>query len=96
VGGRIEHRVSCIGHLVRGGCEPAGLGNQFAQENPLEQLEAAGQAASDRELDDVLAKLDSRRSTFSLSHFGQLVPAALAPTRWRREKRLPHSLHRYS
>jgi hypothetical protein len=57
----------------------------LAQEKPLEQDGAAGQAASIPDLDEVLAKLDIRRSTFVLAHVGQLVSSALAPIRWRRE-----------
>jgi len=43
-------------------------GAQWAQEKPLGQLDADGQATSGA--DDVLAKLDNRRSMVSLSHLG--------------------------
>jgi len=69
-------------------------GAQLAQEKPLEQVEADGQATSGD--DEVLAKLDSRRSTLSPSHFGHFTPSLPAPIFCRREKLFPHSLHRYS
>jgi len=43
---------------------PAGLASQLAQEKPLEQLAADGQATSG--LEEVLAKTDSWRSTSAL------------------------------
>ena len=73
--------------------EPHGLAIQTPQVKPLEQL-GAGPPAEDPV--DVLAKLDSRRSRFSLLHFGQRTPFALAPILCRREKVLPHSVHLYS
>jgi hypothetical protein len=66
----------------------------LAQEKPLEQLEADGQATSGD--DEVLAKLESRRSTFSLSHFGHLTPLLPEPIFCRREKLFSQSVHRYS
>jgi len=66
----------------------------LAQEKPLEQVEADGQATSGD--DEVLAKLDSRRSTLSPSHFGHFTPSLPAPIFCRREKLFPQSLHRYS
>ena len=69
-------------------------GAQLAQEKPLVQLEADGQATSGDP--EVLAKLDSRRSRFSLSHFGHFTPSAPAPIFCRREKAFSQSLHRYS
>jgi len=71
--------------------EPAGLVRQWAQEKPLEQVEADGQATSGDP--DVLAKLDTRRSTFSPSHVGHLMPSLLAPIFCRREKLFSQSLH---
>jgi hypothetical protein len=66
----------------------------LAQEKPLEQLWADGQATSgDPEL---LAKLESSRSTSSPSHFGHFTPSLPAPTRWRREKLFSQSVQRYS
>jgi hypothetical protein len=76
------------------GSEPAGFALQLAQEKPLVQLEADGQATSGDP--EVLAKLDSRRSTFSLSHFGHFTPSVPAPIFWRRENSRSQSLHRYS
>jgi len=69
-------------------------GAQLAQEKPLEQFEADGQETSGEP--EVLAKLESRRSTLSLSHFGHFTPSLPAPIFCRREKSLPQSLHRYS
>jgi hypothetical protein len=69
-------------------------GNQLAQEKPLEQLEGDEQATSGEP--EVLAKLDTRRSTCSLSHLGHLTPSALAPIFCRREKVCLQSAHRYS
>ena len=69
-------------------------GNQLAQEKPLVQLDGEEQATSGDE--DVLAKLDSRRSTFSLSHFGHFTPSVPAPIFCRRENVCSQSLHRYS
>jgi len=66
----------------------------LAQEKPLEQLEADGQATFGD--DEVLAKLDSSRSTFSPSHFGHFTPSLPAPTLCRRAKLLSQSVHRYS
>jgi hypothetical protein len=66
----------------------------LAQEKPLGQLEADGQATSGD--DEVLAKLDSRRSTFSPSHFGHFTPSLPVPTFCRREKLFSQTLHRYS
>jgi len=60
---------------------------------PLEQL-GAGPPVEDPV--EVLAKLDSWRSTFSLLHFGQRTPSVLAPIFRKREKVLPHSVHLYS
>jgi hypothetical protein len=73
--------------------EPAGLANQTPQEKPLEQLGAGPPADVPAE---VLAKLDSRRSTFSFLHFGQRNPSVLAPILCRRENVLQHSVHLYS
>ncbi len=73
--------------------EPTGLANQTPQEKPLEQLGAGPPADVPVE---VLAKLDSRRSTFSFLHFGQRNPSVLAPILCRRENVLPHSVHLYS
>ena len=81
VGGRVGERT----RRVRG---------QLAQENPLEQLEGVEQATSGDP--EVLAKLDSRRSTCSLAHFGHVTPSAPAPIFCRREKLSPQSAHRYS
>jgi len=69
-------------------------GAQLAQEKPLEQLEADGQATSGDP--EVLAKLDSWRLTVSLSHFGHFTPSVPAPILCRREKSFPQSSHRYS
>ena len=69
-------------------------GTQLAQEKPLEQLEADGQATSGDP--EVLAKLDNRRSTLFPSHFGHFTPSLPAPIFCKREKSFPHSLHRYS
>jgi hypothetical protein len=66
----------------------------LAQEKPLEQLEADGQATSGD--DEVLAKLDTRRSIFSPSHFGHFTPSLPAPIFCRREKQFSQSAHRYS
>jgi hypothetical protein len=63
----------------------------LAQEKPLEQLEADGQATSGDP--EVLAKVDSWRSTFSLSHFGHFRPSVPAPIFCRREKDAPQPLH---
>ena len=73
--------------------EPAGLAGQTPQEKPLEQL-GAGPPAEDPV--EMLAKLDSRRSTFSFLHFGQRRPSVLAPILCRRENVLPHFVHSYS
>ena len=70
---------------------PAGRGTQLAQEKPLEQLEADGQATSGDP--EVLAKLDNRRSTLLPSQFGHFTPSLPAPIFCRREKSFPHSLH---
>jgi hypothetical protein len=78
---------------LRRSCEPTGLANQTPQVKPLEQL-GAGPPAEDPV--EVLAKLDSRRSTLLFLHFGQCTPFALAPILCRREKVLPHSAHLYS
>jgi len=67
---------------------------QLAQEKPLEQLEADGQPTSGDP--EVLAKLESRRSTSSLSHFGHFTPSLPAPIFCSREKQLSQSVHRYS
>jgi len=72
-------------------CVPAGLAGQFAQVNALGQLEAAGQATSG--LEDVLAKVDSWRSTSGLLHFGQRTPSAFAPICCRRENLFSQSAH---
>jgi hypothetical protein len=82
VGGRVGERA----HRARGG--------QFAQEKPLEQLEGVEQATSGDP--EVLAKLETWRSTFSPSHLGHFTPSAPAPIFCRREKLTPQSLHRYS
>jgi hypothetical protein len=58
------------------------------------QLEGVEQATSGDP--EVLAKLDSRRSTFFPSHFGHFTPSALAPIFCSREKVFPQSAHRYS
>jgi hypothetical protein len=92
-GSSIEHLVSRIGWVVGKRAHRA-RGDQWAQEKPLGQLEADGQATSGA--DEVLAKLDSKRSTFSPSHLGHLTPSLPAPTFCRREKLFPQSLHRYS
>jgi len=70
---------------------PAGHANQLAQEKPLEQVDAAGQATSG--LEEVLAKTDSWRSTCLLLHFGQRTPSALAPIGCKRENSFPQSPH---
>jgi len=67
---------------------------QLAQEKPLEQVEAEGQATSGD--DEVLAKLESRRSMSALSHFGHRTPSLPAPILCRREKLFLQSLQRYS
>jgi hypothetical protein len=64
---------------------------QLAQEKPLVQLEGDEQATSGD--DEVLAKLDTRRSTFSPSHVGHLTPSLPAPIFCRREKLFSQSLH---
>ena len=56
---------------------------QLAQEKPLEQVDGVEQATSGDP--DVLAKVESRRSTFSPSHFLQVTPSAVALTLCRRE-----------
>jgi len=66
----------------------------LAQEKPLEHVEAEGQATSGDP--EVLAKLESRRSTLSPSHFGHFTPSLPAPIFCRREKSFLQSLHRYS
>jgi len=70
---------------------PAGLADQLAQEKPLEQVVAAGQATSG--LEEVLAKVDSWRATSSLLHFGQRTLSARAPMDCRRENSFPQSPH---
>jgi hypothetical protein len=72
-----------------------GRRDQRAQEKPLPQLGAAGHEASALD-EEVLAKLESRRSSFSLSHFGQRTPSLPAPTLCRRVNWFPHCAHRYS
>ena len=67
---------------------------QLAQEKPLEQLEGDEQATSGDP--EVLAKLERRRSTFSLSHFGHVTPSLPVPIFCRREKAFLQFLHRYS
>jgi len=66
----------------------------LAQEKPLEQEAADGQATSG--LEEVLAKVESWRSAFSLRQLGQRTPSALAPIGCRRENLFPQSPHRYS
>jgi len=68
---------------------PAGLADQLAQEKPLEQLAADGQATSG--LEEVLAKVENWRSTFSQLHFGQRTPSAFEPIGCRRENLFPQS-----
>jgi hypothetical protein len=82
--------------LYLGGWERASLarGAQFAQENPLEQLEGVEQATSGEP--EVLAKAESWRSTFSLSHLGHFTPSGPAPIFCRRENPFPQSVHLYS
>ena len=70
---------------------PAGLAYQLAQEKPLVQLAGLEQATSG--LEDVLAKVDSWRSTSGLLHFGQRTPSAFAPMDCRRENMFPQSPH---
>jgi len=79
---RVVGRVGAPAGRVRG---------QFAQEKPLEQLEADGHATSGDP--EVLAKLDSWRPTFSLSQFGHFTPLVPAPIFCRREKSFAQSLH---
>jgi hypothetical protein len=79
---------------VGGACEPAGFAIQLAQENPLVQLDGDEQATSGEE--DVLAKLEIKRSTFSLSQLGHVTPSVPASIFWMREKVFSQSLQRYS
>lgn len=67
---------------------------QLAQEKPLGQLDGDEHATSGA--DEVLAKVEIWRSTFSLSQFKQVTSSADAPTFCRRANPLPQSLHRYS
>jgi hypothetical protein len=68
---------------LRRSCEPHGRAIQTPQVKPLEQPGAGPPAEVPV---DVLAKLDNRRSRFSLLHFGQHSPSVLAPILCRREK----------
>ena len=72
---------------------PPGPVPQTPQEKPLEQP-GAGPPAEDPE--EALAKLESRRSTFSLSHLGHFTPSLLAPANCSRENVCPQSVHLYS
>jgi hypothetical protein len=65
----------------------------LAQEKPLPQVGADMDGALPL---DALAKLDTRRSTFSPPHFGHFTPSLPAPIFWRRENVFWQSLHRYS
>ena len=75
-------------------CAPAGRASQLAQEKPLVQLAGLEQATSG--LEEVLAKVDSWRSTSELSHFGHRTPSAFAPMDCRRENMCPQAPHWYS
>jgi hypothetical protein len=111
-GGAIFNIVGCtnihVGGLIRannveGGSSreqradtsaPTGRSDQVPQVKPLEHVEADGKSAPD--FDDPLAKLDSRRSTFVVSHLGQWTIVLSAPTGCSSENRSPHNVHRYS
>ena len=72
VGGRIEHPVSSIEHRVVGWERTRRARVQWAQVKPLPQVCAEGDGALPLE---VLAKLDTWRSTCWLSQLGQVTPS---------------------
>ncbi len=76
-------------------CVPTGRAAHVPQVNPLGQLGAAGQVVSELP-DEVLAKVDSWRSTSRLSHFGHWTPSVGAPMPCRRMKVFSHFVHLYS
>jgi hypothetical protein len=76
------------------GSEPAGFARQLAQVKPLPQLgPVEGARLGD---DEVLAKLEISRSTFSLLQLGQVTPSDPASIFWIREKVFLQALQRYS
>jgi hypothetical protein len=101
--GQTMSRAAPLGREVRNvsarrrgsvGFAPTGRSDQVPQVKPLEQVGADGQSAPD--FDDPLAKLESRRSTFVVSHLGQWTVVVSAPTGCSSENRSPHRVHRYS
>ena len=71
----------------RAGRRTGGMG-QMPQVKPLHELEPVEVEVAPEELE---AKVDSRRSTFSEPHFGHRTPSLVAPIRCNLEKTEPHS-----
>ena len=74
---------------------PDGRAGHAPQVKPLEQFGADGQPASVFE-EEPLAKVDSTRSTFVLSHLEQWTSVPSAPTGCSSENRSSHTVHLYS